>query len=157
MEATTKLPERKHFYSKIQEKSISKEEHLFATKVWDIFEIKNLREYAELYCSVDTLILCEVFQKFRKTMLDFCELDPVFYVSLPGLSWDAMLKITDCCIELPTDIDMVYFIESGIRGGLSYINTRYLSTKEEEGKSKSSIRYIDANVSCLICEKKSSL
>ena len=84
MDLTTKLPGRKHFYSKIQEKSITKEEHIFATSVWDTFKIKNLRQYAELYCTIDTLLLAEVFQKFRKTMMDFCQLDPVYYVSLPG-------------------------------------------------------------------------
>lgn len=46
-------------------------------------------------------------------------------MSLPGLSWDAMLKKTGIWLELITDIDMQFFIEKGMRGGISYIAHRY--------------------------------
>jgi len=55
-----------------------------------------------------------------------------------------MLKITECRPELLPDIDTVHFIESSIRGGVSYINTRFLSSGEN---TKEEIVYIDANVS----------
>lgn len=151
MDSTTKIPARKDFYSKIQEKSISVEEHKFASRMWDLYEIKNLSEYCELYCMIDTLLLAEIFQKFRKTMLKFGGLDPSHYISLPGFGWDIMLKTTNCVIGLPRDIDQIHFIEKGIRGGLSFINTRYKSVniqekEESAGVGHQSIRYIDANV-----------
>ena len=149
MDSTTKLPSRSEFYSTIQEKTISLEDHLFAASVWKKFKISNLTEYAELYCKIDTLLLAEIFQKFRKTMLTFGGLDPAHYISLPGLGWDIMLKITGCIIELPTDIDQVHFIERGIRGGLSFINTRYKCLEKKCEEKKPAIRYIDANVSYL--------
>ena len=67
-------------------------------------------------------------------MYEFSGLDCLYYVSLPGFSWDSMLKVTECELELPTDYDMVLFLRSGIRGGLSYINTRYSTCDEEEEK-----------------------
>ena len=150
MDLTKKIPSRKDFYSNIQEKSISREEHKFATRMWDKFKINNLTEYAELYCEIDTLLLAEIFQKFRKTMLKFGGLDPAHYISLPVFGWDIMLKTTRCVIGLPKDVDQIHFIEKGIRGGLSFINTRYKSVKKSEGKGDPSIRYIDANVRNLI-------
>lgn len=51
-----------------------------------------------------------------------------------------MLKISKCVLELPTDYDMVLFLKSGIRGGVSYINTRYA-----ESEDNNEIFYIDAN------------
>ena len=146
MDATVKIPRRKDFYSKIQEKSISKDEHNFASKMWSTFNIRNLTEYSKLYCEIDTLLLAEIFQKFRKTMLNFGGLDPAHYISLPGFGWDIMLKTTKCVIGLPKDVDQIHFIEKGIRGGLSFINTRYKSVKSEKEGGHQSIRYIDANV-----------
>ena len=150
MDSTLQLPKRKEFFSSIQEKSISKENHDFAKKVWYAFGVKNLTEYMILYCAIDTLLLAEIFQKFRKTMSDLTGLDASHYISLPGLGWDAMLKITKCEIGLPTDVDMIHFLEGGIRGGVSFINTRYKNVKNEKKKKENpdpAIRYIDANVS----------
>ena len=46
--------------------------------------------------------------------------DPCHYFTSPGLSWDAMVKMTDIKLELIIDIDMLQFIEKGMRGGVSY-------------------------------------
>jgi len=48
-----------------------------------------------------------------------------FFTS-PGLSWDAMLKMTGVNLELMTDINQLLFIEKGIRGSVSYISNRYV-------------------------------
>ena len=38
--------------------------------------------------------LADVFEEFRKVCLDNYKLDPAWYYTSPGLSWDAMLKLT---------------------------------------------------------------
>ena len=40
---------------------------------------------------------------------------PCHYFSSPGLSWDAILKMTGIELELISDIDMHLFIEIGMR------------------------------------------
>ena len=69
----------------------------------------------------------------------------------PGLSWDAMLKMTDTKLELIIDIDMFQFIEKGMHGGVSYIanhygkaNSKYVKEYDEKAPSKH-IMYLDAN------------
>ena len=146
MIATKKLPKRSDFYSSLSEKTISKEEHHFAKKVWKKFKCKNLLDYTKLYCKIDTLLLTEVFQYFRETMMRFSGLDPAHYISLPSYSYDCMLKLTQCVISLPNSIDMVQMLESGKRGGMSFIGTRDLSASDKKGE-ESEIVYIDANVS----------
>ena len=47
------------------------------------------------------------------------------YLSTPGLSWNAMLKMTKIKLELITDPDMYIFCENGTRGRISYISNRY--------------------------------
>lgn len=141
MEKTTKMPKQKHFFSSLSEETISNSDYNFAKKVWKTFKCKNLIDYTELYCQIDTILLAEIFQKFRVDMMFFSDLDPARYISLPAFSFDSMLKTTQCKLDLPTDIDMVQFIESGIRGGVSFINTRYLTCDAADEK----IHYIDAN------------
>ena len=68
-----------------------------------------------------------------------------------GLSWDAMLKMTNIKLELMTDIDMFQFIEKGMRGGVPYIanrhgkaNNKYMKEYNKKEPSKY-IMYLDAN------------
>ena len=82
-------------------------------------------EYYDLYLKIDVLLLCDVFQRFIKTCFEYYSLDPSHYFSCPGLSWDAMLKMTGINLELISDIDMHLFMEKGMRGGISYISKRY--------------------------------
>ena len=108
-------------------------------------------EYHDLYLKSDILLLADVFENFRKTCLQYYKLDPCHYFTSPGLSWDAMLKMTDIKLELMTNIDMFQFIEKGMRGGISYIanrygksNNKYMKTYDEKAPSKY-IMYLDAN------------
>ena len=84
-----------------------------------------MSEYHNLYLGSDVLLLTDVFENFRKTCMQYYKLDPYHYFTSPGLSWDAMLKMTNIKLELMTDIDMFQFIEEGMRGRVSYIANRY--------------------------------
>ena len=66
-----------------------------------------------------------MFVKSLWVCLKYYGLDPCHYSSSPGLSWDAMLKMTSVKLEKISDIDKYLFIEKGSRGGISYIAKRY--------------------------------
>ena len=61
----------------------------------------------------DTLLLVDIYENFRNMCLDMYELDPVYFVSAPGLAWQACLKKTGVELELLTDIDTLLMIEKG--------------------------------------------
>ena len=82
-------------------------------------------DYHDHYSKKDVLLLADVFEKFIDTCMKFYGLDPCHYFSSPGLSWDAMLKMTGVKLEKISDIDKYLFIEKGLRGGISYIAKRY--------------------------------
>ena len=119
----TTLPSKEAFYSKVNLKSISNKDYAHAQKVWEVFGIKNRGEYHDIYAQSDTLLLSDVFEKFRNTCLEIYELDPVYFLSTPGLSWLACLKKTGVRLELLTDYDMRLMIEKGIRGLILSSNT----------------------------------
>ena len=121
----TKLPTKAQFYNRLNNSHITDEEYERATRVWNSFNCKTLKDYLKLYLLSDILILTDVYENFRKTMMETYKLDPCHYISLPGYSWDAMLKYTDVNLELLTDIDQVLFFTKMIRGGISQCSSRY--------------------------------
>ena len=147
----TKLPIKQHFYSILNDEHISDEQYNHAQNVWNTFNLNTIGDYHDLYLKSDILLLSDVFENFRKTCLQNYKLDPCHYFTSPGLSWDAMLKMTNIKLELITDIDMYQFIEKGLRGGTSYIanrygkaNNKYMKNYNENEPSKY-IMYLDAN------------
>ena len=145
------LPSKEDFYSILNDKHIEDKDYQHAQNVWNTFNIKNMGEYHDLYLASDILLLADVFENFRKTCLKYYKLDPCHYFTSPGLSWDAMLKMTNIKLELMTYIDMFQFIEKGLRGGISYIanrygkaNNKYMKKYDEKAPSKY-IMYLDAN------------
>ena len=108
-------------------------------------------DYHDHYLKKDVLLLTDVFEKFIKTCLKYYELDPCHYFSSPGLSWDAMLQMTDVKLEKISYIDKYLFIEKGSKGGISNIakiyakaNNKYMSDYDPE-KPSTFITYLDKN------------
>ena len=99
----------------------------------------------------DVLLLTDVFEKFTSMCLKFYKLDPCHYFSSPGLSWDAVLKMTKIKLEPISDIDMYLFVEKGLRGGISYICKRFSKANNKDMKNSNPknlskyITYLDEN------------
>ena len=148
----TELPTKEEFYSILNNEHISDEDYCHAQKVWNTFQLQTMGEYHDLYLKSDILLLADVFENFRKTCIQYYKLDPCHYFTSPGLSWDAMLKMTNIQLELMTDIDMFQFIEKGMRGGISYIanrygkaNNKYMRGEYDQKAPSKYIMYLDAN------------
>ena len=147
----TSLPSKEEFYSSLNDQHISEEEYTHAKEVWKTFDCKTLGDYHDLYVKTDVALLADVFENFRKLCLKQYGLDPAHYFTSPGLSWDALLKMTGVNLELLTDHDMHLFVERGIRGGISMVSKRYakannpLLSDYDESKPNNYIMYLDAN------------
>ena len=71
-------------------------------------------EYQGLYLKSDTLPLGDIFENFRKMCLEIYQLDPVKFLSAPGLAWQAVLKKDKVELELLTNIDMFLMVKKRI-------------------------------------------
>ena len=88
------LPPIEEFYSHLNDEGISQEDYQHAQNVWQEFEIKSMRGHHDLYLESDVLLLADVFENFRNVCFQNYKLDPAWYYTSPGLTWDAALKMT---------------------------------------------------------------
>ncbi|XP_065204586.1 uncharacterized protein LOC135834592 [Planococcus citri] len=146
------LPSRGNFYNSLNDEHVDEQEFLRAQKIWEHFNIKNLKEFTMLYNKIDVLLLADVIENFRKTALEIYKLDPLWYYTTPGFAWDCMLKTTKQKLELITDVNMLYMFENAKRGGISQCSNRYekanhkyMGEKFDKNKESTFIQYLDAN------------
>ena len=66
--------------------------------------------------------------KTLEICLEIYELDPVYFVSAPGLAWQACLKKTGVKLEL-------LVVEKGIRGGICQATHRYAKANNKYMKN----------------------
>ena len=125
------LPGKESFYRNFNLESITDEDYEHAQKVWEVFKIKSLDEYHDLYVQSDTLLLVNVFKNFRDSCSDTYELGPAHFLSFSGLAWLACLKKTKVKLELLTDTDMLMMFEKGIRGGICHAVYRYATANNK--------------------------
>ena len=145
------LPKKTSFFSRLKQEKVSDEDFEHAQKVWKECKLKNMGDFHDLYLKTDVLLLADVMENFRKLCEKHYELDPAHFFTVPGMAWDAMLKMTGIKLELLEDVDMLLMIEKGIRGGISNAFKRYAKAnnkfmKDFDPAEKSSfIVYLDAN------------
>jgi hypothetical protein len=133
-----RMPAREDFFSVLTQKGITEEDYSHACSVFEHFHCNNMLDYCELYCTLDTVLLLEVINSFRKVISDNFKLDVTQYISTPQLAYDCMLTTLKKPIEKMSDPDMVLMCEQNIRGGVSFINVR--QSCPEKVKT-----YLDAN------------
>ena len=145
------LPPREAFYSTLAGAGISEGDYEHAQRVWDVFGCTTMGDYHDLYLQTDVLLLCDIFENFRRTALETYSLDPANYHTLPGFGWDALLKYSDISLDLLSDVDMHQFVEHGMRGGVSMVTRRYAKANNpyidgfQHEQPTTYLQYLDAN------------
>ena len=139
------------FYSGLSQEGITDDDYQHAQEVWTTFDCQTIGDYHDLYLRTDVLLLADVFENFRKTAISTYGPDPAHYLTLPGYSWDALLKLTSVELELLTDSNMYLFVEKGLRGGISMVSHRHAIANNPQMENydpeqpTSFLQYLDAN------------
>lgn len=145
------IPTIKDFYNKLNDCELSQEEYDHAQTVFNHFHLNSLGEYSDLYLKTDVMLLTDIFENFRDKAHKTYGLDPAWYYTMPGYTWNCMLKYTECKLETIQDVDMLLFIEHGIRGGICQCCNRYAEANNKylpnynPGKQSSYLLYLDVN------------
>ena len=54
---TTSVPDRSDYYSSLKGETISESEYKDVCEFWEAFDVENMKEYAMIYCVLDTLLV----------------------------------------------------------------------------------------------------
>ena len=111
------LPSKEDFYCLPSRETISDTDYDHAQNIWKEFGCHTLSDYHDLYLRTDVQLLADVFETFRDTSMKYFDLDPASYFSAPGMSWDALLKLTKVKLELFTGLDQHLFMDRCLREG----------------------------------------
>ena len=97
--------------------------------------------------------MADIFQNFRDVCLEHYQLDPAWYYTAPGLSWDAMMKTTKIKLELLSDVDMLRIVQQGVRGGITAVpkryakaNNKYMGDKYDASQPSKYILYLEVDL-----------
>ena len=133
--------ENKDFFSKLKNKYPDNKEIDRTREIFKKFNIKDGKELTELYCKSDVLLLTCVFEKFIKVSQNEFGISPLYFVGLPGYTWECGLKHTNIKLQTLQDKDMILLLENKIRGGISGVmGDRYVKSGDNKN-----ILYGDAN------------
>ena len=131
----------------MNKEEISEEQYDRALEMWRRYDCKTLKDYHDLYLTLDVTLLADVFENFRNMALREYKLDPAHSWTVPGFAWNCALKMSKTELELITDPEMFLFFENSIRGGISTISHRYAKANNKCTPDLPSqfLIYLDAN------------
>ena len=122
----TELPKKQKFFDKLNNKNISNEDYKHALNIFKTFKCKDLLDYSILYIKTDICHLLDVFQKFSDFAYKTYNLDARHSYTLPGYSWQSMLKMIKIELELISNSDMYLYLMDTIRGGITVCNKKFV-------------------------------
>ena len=76
----TSLPDKEAFYSNLNMEDITDVDYRHGKTVFEYLINKNLGDYHDLYVQIDTLLLADVFEKFRNMCIKVYKLDPAHFL-----------------------------------------------------------------------------
>ena len=104
------FPQKEKFCGSLTDRKISDKEYEHVLK-WNIFEMKTLKDYHDLYSKYEVLLLAFVFEKFRNNNFMDYGLCPGHYLSVLGLSWDAMRRKTKLSLDFFQILTCIYSLK----------------------------------------------
>jgi hypothetical protein len=125
------FPPKEAFFNVLTESDISDVDYEHGMKMYSAFECRDFLDYCKVYCLLDVFLMTEIVCGFRQQMHHNFGLDMSHFMSLPAFSFDVMLKESGVKLDLISDPEMLLLIESGLRGGVSFVGTRHVKLPED--------------------------
>ena len=142
---------KKAFYSSLNMEDITDVDYWHA-KEWLNTVLIKFRWSLGLYVQSDTLLLADLFGKFRNMCIELYELDPTHFLSEPGLAWQACLKRSSIKLEPLTGTNMYWWLKKELEEaeyviqyvGMQKKNNYYMKDYDKRNEWLY-LMYLDAN------------
>jgi len=119
--AETKLSPIEMFHNTLKDEKLDVEDYRRAQEIWSKFNIENMQQYHDHYRLSDVLLLADVDENFRYSVMEKHKLDCLHFFTLPSLAWSMALKHTKAKLDLITDSEIYLMLENNLRGGIAII------------------------------------
>jgi hypothetical protein len=150
------LPDYEKFYSSLRNENVDKKDYEYAKKSYELLKCKNFGDYHDHYLRLDVLLLCDVFENFRKKCKDYLKVDPCNYVSIASVAYDGFLLImkkNNKDVKTVENEEVKEFYERHKLGAICQVmgkkhvkaNNKYMKDEYDPKKESNFILYIDAN------------
>lgn len=150
------LPNYENFYSSLRNGNVDQNDYEYAKKSYELLKCKNFGDYHDHYLRLDVLLLCDVFENFRKKCKEDLKVDPCNYVSIASVAYDAFLlnmKKNNKDVKTVENNDVKEFYERHKLGAICQVmgkkhvkaNNKYMGSEYDAKKESNFILYIDAN------------
>ena len=140
---------------------VDPETYLRSKHTFEVKQMKNMLEYLKLYNCLDVEVLTQAFGRYSKAFFENFTLNPLDFVSLPGMAEKAMWRNYDTAVNSPYTFHNNFsyvpkLIRCQILGGLSCCFHRHaqtsvnsepdpLTTKTPSGKDIKILKSYDVN------------
>ena len=121
---TKEFPDISYFYNDLKKKDLSLSDYEQGKTLYKNLNCKSILDYHLLYVKMDVLLLTDVFEKFRNTSFKLSKVDPVWFLTLPGLAWNSFLYQNDFPLVTIHELEIYNFFKKSIRGGVSQVSYR---------------------------------
>ena len=121
----TSLPANEKFFSLLKNRRIMDGDFKHAQRVYRTSNMKSLGFYSHDYVLLNAAQLIDCKVNFKLCMHKRFKFDPLFFVTLISLSWEASIKTTRKELELLTDFKMILFCEKSNRGRATRATCHY--------------------------------
>lgn len=135
----TSLPPPEDWYNEMTNSLIDPTE---AYKEWEQNKFKTFEEYHDHYMKLDVILLCDVFEEFRRTCVSAFKIDPVHFQGAPGYTWQLGVMAAEHRFKIIQNVDVYTDIQNSIRGGVSQCMTRYVNVRD---KPDECMLFLDVN------------
>ena len=118
------IPNRAQFRNELTNSEVSDSDWSHLQQLISRFGFQTVGDLLQHYNKLDVLLTADVWNNYRSWSWENFGLESGLYVSGPSISWDSLLRTSRARPQLLKDVDMLQFIELGIRGGIAGVMKR---------------------------------